>query len=134
MLHTLQVDAELRDAQGNTLLHALCQMEGDGDEPGRRGRDGSREEEPRLQKIGRRAGGSGPALLHALITSRSHLHLFATNSDKLTALGAAAHASQCAALLLEATQRAMRQAIVNIVFCKREGRAYIAHAKVHALL
>jgi len=75
------------------------------------------------------AGGSGPALLHALISSRPQLHLFATNAEGLTALGAARRGSQCGALLLAATQRALEHAVVNIVFYKRESRIYLSLAQ-----
>ena len=49
--------------------------------------------------------------------------------EGLTALGAARRGSQCSALLLAATQRALQHAVINVVFHKREKRVYMATAQ-----
>ena len=66
-------------------------------------------------------------LLKALLTTRPRLHLFAPCRRGFTALAVATNKKDtygCLSVLLEATQRAVSEAVVSIVCCRRERHQY----------
>lgn len=133
------IDVEAVDERGHKLLHALCAME-----PGAASSfpaEATDDQQPSPDEAVDKAGNPpsdegrsdqihGPTLLRALLTAQPQIHLFAIDGDGLTALGRAPRNSQCSALLLAATQRALQQTIVNLIYCRR-GHAGVHYTALH---
>jgi len=134
-----EVDVEAVDGRGRKLLHALCAMEPgaasifeaisapEAEEVDEAGEVASSRGEIASSGGGRSGAIDGPALLRALLTAQPRIHLFAIDAGGLTALGRAPRDSRCSSLLLAATHRALQQAVVNLIYCRREGPACAPH-------
>jgi hypothetical protein len=135
-----EVDVEAVDVRGRKLLHALCAME-PGAASSFKAEASSAPEAEEVDEAGEVAssgeiassgGGrsgaiNGPALLRALLTAQPRIHLFAVDGGGQTALGRAPRDSRCSSLLLAATHRALQQAVVSLIYCRREGPACAPH-------
>ena len=112
--HSITTDMACTDGQGRTFLHILLDKA-----EATRGRGVDNGD----------FGNAGTRMLTVLLEVRPDLHLLATNSEGLTALGAATPSSHCAFLLFDATVRMLPRATFSIIYSKAESYLYGAYAE-----